>query len=193
MLKTVWNKEEFKKNILSKKGEFRLLDFWMPVQVYVNNIDLSGLEFNPGGEITQIDDLFLNLFYIFKSIDPTKLSEKDFYYDFNEENCVSGGGFSIYAFLDQELDILRLKYYNFTFPLGEFHSTQILLKDFAKGLLLSTKELLDDLISINPVYKDDEEYKILEENMETLGSWYKDRYHEDVLQDTHKGCPYVFS
>ena len=51
MLKTVWNKEEFKKNILSKKGEFRLLDFWMPVQVYVNNIDLSGLFVSYGVEI----------------------------------------------------------------------------------------------------------------------------------------------
>ena len=181
MLKIEWDKNELRTKILSNEGDFRLLDFWMPINVYINNIDISGLELNPRGEITQFDDLFLNFFYIFKSIDPNNLSEKDFYYDFNEENCVSGGGFRFYVSSIKDQDIIEIKYHNFTFPIGEFHFTQILLKDFAKGLLVSTKELLDELISIDPVHEDDEEYKILEENMGTLLTWYKGRYHEDAL------------
>jgi hypothetical protein len=179
MLKIVWNRKELEDKIRLGEGERYTLDFWIPVQVFINGIDISGLEKNPRGDISQFYDLFVNFYYVFTTIDPERLANKEFGFASNDEKRVSGGGFSFYVEHQKKTDLLSISYHNFNFEISNIRKIiSIPLKDFTKGLLISTKELLDELLSIDPKYKDDEEYRILEEDMGIIRSWYLERYGE---------------
>lgn len=179
MLKIVWNKEELERNIRLEKGEFRLLNFWVPVQLYINGVDISGLDTVPKGDISQIDDLFLSIFFIFRSIDPEKLGDKEFNFIGSFEDEVFAGGFKFYIDHDKQADSLTIRYSNFTHR--KFQSISIPLKQFTEGFLLSTKELLEEVKSIDSAYCSDEEIVILQDNMAIIRNLYKERYGSDAL------------
>ncbi len=179
MMQIVWNREELERNIRLEKGEFRLLDFWMPVQLYINGVDITGLDTVPGGDISRIDDLFLSIFFAFKSIDPEKLGDKEFYFIGSFEDEVFAGGFKFYIDHDKQADNLTIRYSNFVHR--KFQSISIPLKQFTEGFLLSTKELLEEVKSIDPAYCSHEEIVILQDNMAIIRNWYKERYGSDAL------------
>lgn len=180
MLKIIWDKEIFARKIRSGE-EKHILDFWMPVQIIVDGTDLTGLEENPKGEISQIFDAFVNLYYIFKLIDPGTFGNTNFNFESNVENEVSGGGFTWRMFPDIPGDLIRIKYHHFMLKPGEFRIINTSLREFAQGLLISTKEVLDDILAIDHGYQTEDEYIILVQNMNVIHQWYRNRYGSDAF------------
>jgi hypothetical protein len=174
MFRIVWDKEDIERGIKSGTGEAGPLGFLTPIQVYANGVDISGLEEVPKGNITHFDGLFLEFFYIFHSIDPENLQEKQFHMSSNVKNRVYGGGFDIYVYHDKESDILTLKYHNFMHP--EYRTLDIPLKDFTEGILQSATEMLEEVLRVAPEFEDDINYTVLKEDMKLIRSWYQERY-----------------
>lgn len=157
-------------------GERNFLGFWTPVQVFVNGVDISGLEENPKGDISLFDDLFLEFFHVFHSIDPENLREEEFHMVSNVKNLVSGGGFDLYVYHDKESDVLTLKYRNLVHP--EYCILEIPLRDFTEGILQSATEMLEEVLQAAPEFEDDVNYIVLKEDVEIIHSWYQERYGE---------------
>lgn len=175
-MKIDWDKEELERNVRSGEGEFRLLDFWVPIQVYIEGVDISGLDKVPRGDISQFDTLFLNIFFVFKSIDPEKLGDTEFCYIASCKNEVFAGGFKFFVDYDKLTDFLAIKYINFVNK--EFQFLNVPLKQFTEGFLLSTKKLLEEIENIDAAYRGDEEFIILKDNMGVIFHWYKEKYGE---------------
>ncbi|MBP2146416.1 hypothetical protein J2129_001870 [Methanofollis sp. W23] len=177
MFKIVWDKEEVKQEIRSREGgRENSLGFWTPVQVFVNGLDITGLEEVPKGHISLFDDIFLSFFYVFYSLDPDHLQEKKFHMISNVKNNIDGGSFDLYVFLNKESDIVSLKYRNFVHP--EYHIVEIPLKQFAEGILQSASEMLEEVLRIAPELEDDENYVVLKEDMDLIRNWYQERYEK---------------
>jgi len=174
MFKIVWNKEDVEQGIRSGTGEAGPLGFLTPIQVYVNGIDISGLDEVPNGNVTHFDGLFLEFFYVFHSIDPDHLPEGKFHMASNVENRVYGGSFDLYVYYDKGSDILTLKYRNFVHPY--YRILEIPLQDFTDGLLQSAIEMLAEVLRIEPEFKEDVNYLALKEDMELVQNWYWERY-----------------
>ncbi len=175
MFKIEWDKEEVTRKIRSGEGgERNFLGFWTPVQVFVNGTDITGLEENPKGDISLFDDLFLNFFYIFYSIDPENLQEREFHMVSNVKNRVDGGGFDLYVYHDKESDVLTLKYHSLVHP--EYRILEIPLKDFTEGILQSATEMLEEVLRVAPEFEDDVNYIVLKEDTELVRNWYQERY-----------------
>lgn len=179
MLKIEWDKEEVAQKIRSREGTERgFLSFWTPVQVFVNGVDITGLEESPRGYISQFDDLFLSFFYVFYSIDPENLQESKFHTGSNVKNRVYGGSFEVYVYYDKISDILTLKYHNFVHP--EYRILEIQLQDFTEGLLQSASEMLEEVLRVAPESEDDVDYIVLKEDTELVQNWYRERYETTV-------------
>ncbi|MCK9342619.1 MAG: SMI1/KNR4 family protein [Massilibacteroides sp.] len=180
MFKIEWDKEEVARKIKSGEGgERNFLGFWTPVQVFVNGTDITGLEENPKGDISLFDDLFLNFFYIFYSIDPENLQEGEFHVASSVKNRVDGGGFDLYVYHDKESDVLTLKYHSLVHP--DYRILEIPLKDFTEGILQSATEMLEEVLRVAPEFEDDVNYIVLKEDMELVRNWYQERYGASFL------------
>jgi len=174
MFKIVWNKKDVEQGIKSGTGEAGPLGFLTPIQVYVNGIDISGLDEVPNGNVTHFDGLFLEFFHVFHSIDPGNLQEEKFHMVSNVKNRVYGGSFDLYVHHDKGSDILTLKYRNFVHP--ENRILEIPLQDFTDGLLQSAIEMLAEVLRVKPEFKEDIYYLVLKEDMELVQNWYRGRY-----------------
>jgi hypothetical protein len=62
MFKIEWDKEEVERKIRANEGDVGFLEFWTPVHVYVNSVDISGLDEAPRGDVTHFFNLFINIF-----------------------------------------------------------------------------------------------------------------------------------
>jgi len=181
MFKIEWDKEEVERKIHEKEGDVGFLDFWTPIHIYVNDVDISGLDEVPRGDVTQFFDIFVNILFIFKYIDPERLGEKSFSFGSNIENIVYGGGFNFYVFYTKQTDSLTIQYINFVHKEDRF--LEIPLKDFAEGVLRSTKEVLEEVGEIDPKYRNDVYYTSLKEDMETIRDWYMERFGENPFDE----------
>lgn len=174
MFKVVWDNSAVERGIRSGEGDLYFLDFWVPIQVYADDVEISGLNEIQGGDISNVSLFFSNLLFVFQSIDPEKLGDKDFHFWSNVKNKVSGGGFEFCVYHDRETDMLTIKYTNRA--IKEFRILHIPLRDFAEGVLQSERELLDLILKVAPQYKDDIAYLDLNRGYEILLKWYTERY-----------------
>jgi len=174
LFKIVWNTTEVEREILSHENDYMFLSFWTPIEIYVNNVDITGLKEIPEGEITQFGDIFRNNLFLFRGLDLEKLHDKQFHFGSNIDNEVSGGGFKYYIDLDKSTDVLTIRYTNRA--IKEYRTLKIPLKDFAEGVLNSTKEMLDMVLKIAPEKREDNNYLSIQMDYETILEWYRNRY-----------------
>lgn len=182
MFKIVWNKAEVHQIICSGGGSPYLLDFWVPIQVYIDDLEISGLNKIPGGDISHFWDFFSEILYVFASIDPERLDEKVFHYGSNVKNRVSGGGFEFYVHYDTQTDTVLIQFRNRAGK--EFQIREIPLQDFADGILSATAEVLEDISNEVPECVNEDSYLSLREDMEVIRNWYQERYGTTIITRT---------
>jgi hypothetical protein len=174
LFKIIWDKKKVEQNIRTGKGEsYDFLDFWVPIQVYVDNIEISGIKDTPEGGISNISIFFMSIMFVFQSIDPDKLRDENFCFWSNVNNKVNGSSFTYFANLNKETDSLTLKYIN---RVTRGSTIEIPLKDYTEGVLSATAELLEDIIKIAPARKDDDNFLCLKNGYETIREWFNERY-----------------
>jgi hypothetical protein len=174
MFKVVWDKEAVENGIRSSEGDLFFLDFWVPIQVYADDVEISGLNEIPGGDISNVSSFFPNLLYVFQSMDPENLKDKNFCFGGNIKNKVYGGGFDFYVNHDKNTDMVTIKYTNRA--VKEFRVLQIPLRDYAEGVLYSTAKLIEEIMQVAPDKKDDNSFHCLKNSYEIIQKWYRERY-----------------
>jgi hypothetical protein len=180
MLRIVWDKKRLEHEIIKWPSNMTLMDHWIPLFVYIDEAEISGINEIPGGDITNIGSFFLNLMAVFKSIDPNNLGKTNFHFAYvNNENKVAGGGFEFFITFNEETDILAIKYNNRI--KREYRIKTIPLKEFTGGVLMAVKEIIADLQRIDPDNSpNDEDIISLKIEYNTIRSWYEDRYKKTV-------------
>jgi hypothetical protein len=173
MFRVVWDKQEIKKGICSNEGEHFFLDFNVPVQIYIDDVDITNHK-ELSWDTTNFWGLFLNLLYVFQSIDPEKLSGKQFCFRSNIKNKVFGGRFEFYVDLDRTTDALTVRYSNQL--IEEFCSLQLSLRDFSEGIISSESDILDFITMVAPEQTNDDSYLCLRNSLAIVQEWYRERY-----------------
>jgi hypothetical protein len=146
----------------------------VPVQIFYDGIEITGLKQIPEGEITRVSSLFPNMLFVLRHIDSEKLGKHQFCYGSNINNEVSGGGFKFYVDYEKQTDMLTVKYTNRA--IREFRSLQISLRDYVEGVLCSMNKFLESIIQTVPERKSDEYYLGLEDDYNFIKKWYCERY-----------------
>ncbi len=180
MLRIEWDKKSLEEVVHKYPGKHTILDYWIPLFVYVDTLEISGLKEIPEGDVTHISTFFPELLSIIQLFDPEKLKTA---YPFNElgiqKNRVTGGGFELLFKFDEDLDSLTMYYSNKGIP--ESRSIKIPLKEYVEGVLHASKEILKDINIIAPEkYMDDSGVTSLQTSYYTVRRWYEERYHEPV-------------
>lgn len=148
--------------------------------VFVDDIDISGLGERQDYAYTQLTDLFLGTFSVFRSIDPARLGNKPFHLSYNVENCVLGEGFRYYVSYDRTTDLVTF-YYIYTGK-KKFQSVAIPLRDFASGVILSAEEIMEEILSTLKECEDTS-YQIFKADLDIIKDWYREVYGLDADQD----------
>lgn len=182
MLRIEWDKEALEHQMRTFPHSFSILDYWVPLFVYVNDIEISGLKDIPGGDVSHLTSFFPELMSIFMIIDPERLGKEKFIYvRKNLDNQVTDyqvtgyGGFEFTVELDEKTDVLTINYTNK--GITEWHTVTIPLKEFAEGALSATKEVISDVERIASDKSADDEFLIsLKKDYNTIRNWYEERY-----------------
>jgi len=178
MLRIEWDKKELETRIMSHSS-YSIMDQWIPVFVYIDNIEISGLKNIPNGDITHLISFFPNLMSIFQEIDPEKFGKIEFMKGPRTGNLVEGGGFKFTVLLEKKTDVLTINYSNK--GIREWQTITIPLKEFINGALYAANEIISDFQRIVPRESEDDEFlTTLKLYYNLIREWYEERYHESV-------------
>ncbi len=178
MLKIEWDGKKLEEVIKNYPGNYTILDYWIPLWVYVDDLEISGLKEIPGGDVTHIITFLPELLSIIQLFDPEKLDKRDFIYERNaNENLITGGGFRFMVDHDETTDLLNINYTSK--GIQEWRTITIPLKEYTEGVLLATREMISDIQRIAPeANRDDDGLHSLKKDYNTICGWYEERYHE---------------
>jgi hypothetical protein len=179
MFKIVWDKELLEEQIRKYPPSLSVLDYSTFISVYVDDVEISGLEKYPCGDVMHVLTFFFDLICVISLFDDSP--KIIFSYDHGkQENLVDGNSsFSFSLSIDEKSDILTLNYRS----IGEKERRSITLpfKDYIKGALAATKEIISDVEGIAPEYcKKDTSIFDLKDYWNRICDWYEERYNEPV-------------
>ncbi|MDQ1254219.1 MAG: hypothetical protein QG646_3445 [Euryarchaeota archaeon] len=174
MLQIEWNKKVLEHEMRIAHHSLSIIDRWIPIFVYINDIEISGQEDIPEGDVSHLTSFFPELMSIFMIIDPERLGRKEFIYSRKNDNRVTGGGFEFTVELDKKTDTLTINHTNR--GIREWRTVTIPLKEFAEGALSATKEVISDIERISPYESADDDLISLKMDYNTIRSWYEERY-----------------
>nr|WP_321352129.1 hypothetical protein [uncultured Methanoregula sp.] len=180
MLRIEWDKKDLKEVINNYPGNYTILDYWIPLWVYIDDIEISGLKDIPGGDVTHIRSFFPEILSVIKIFDWGNLGRIEF--SFNrmnpQENDVTGGGFKFALTYNNLEDKLTVSYTNK--GITRWQKIEIPLKDYTEGALKAVNEIISDIEQIAPESSSDGELIWLKVNYNTIRGWYEERYHEPI-------------
>jgi hypothetical protein len=183
MLRIEWDKGGLEWQINKwHNSYYTILDYGIPIFVYVDDIEISGLKEPPLGDVTYIITFFPELLAVIQIFDP-ELKKR---YPFNEggiqRNQVDGGGFEFTFDYDNKTDALTINYVTPRIPSRrDWHKITIPLKDYVEGVLRAAKEIIADFQRFEPEKSvDDDGVLSLQLEYNTIRQWYEERYHEPV-------------
>ncbi|NMB79433.1 MAG: hypothetical protein GYA23_10120 [Methanomicrobiales archaeon] len=180
MFKIRWDKEKLKHELLNGYQSYSIMDHWIPVFVYVGEIEISGLKDIPGGDVTHILTFFSDTLSVIQLFDPEKLGQTDFVVGRKVRgNVVTGGGFEYSAVYDKITDCVTIQYKNK--GITNWRTITMSLREYAEGVLAAAREIISDIRRIAPEKSADDDFLIgLEMDYNTIRSWYEERYHAPV-------------
>lgn len=167
MFKIEWDKGKVEGEILTGEGNISCLDFWVPVHIYADGNDLTG------GSLTNMYSFYTALLNAFSAIDPEGLGNKLVRAD-PQGNKISEVGFTIYLYPNLVNDTLEIRYTHA--HKEDCGVVEIGLKDFASETLQSAKELLEEIVPLDPECNEDAFYQALKEDFNVLRTWFNERY-----------------
>jgi len=178
MLKIIWDKEELEHEITTYNPVVSALDVGVYLQMYIDEIEISGLENIPGRDITLIITFFPDLLSFIQLFDNKLDLDPSNPHKFLR-NIVEGGEFKFKGVLDEEADILTLDYTNK--GIKGWRSISIPFKGYIEGSLAATKEIISDVERIaQELCKNDEFLISLKDDCNLVRKWYEKRYNEQV-------------
>jgi hypothetical protein len=179
MLRIEWDRVNLENQMKSWKG-ISILDYWIPLWVYIDDIEISGLKGIPEGDVTHLITFLPELLSVIQLFDPEKLDKKDFIYERNvNENLITGGGFRFLVNHDETTDLLQINF--ISKGIQDWGTITIPLKEYTEGVLQATREIVLDIQRIAPEASvDDDGLLSLEKDYNMIRGWYEERYHEPV-------------
>ncbi|MBN1432882.1 MAG: hypothetical protein JW931_08940 [Methanomicrobiaceae archaeon] len=180
MFRIVWDKADVEDGIKNyHPSDISIIDFWIPIYVYVDDVEISGLEKCPRGDVMYITEFFFDLLCVISLFDDSP--KIIFSYDHGkQENLVDGNSnFNFSLSLDEQSDILTLNYKSI--GAKERRSINMPFKDYIEGSLAATREIISDIERLVPEYcKKDYGLFDLKSHWNLIRGWYEKRYNEPV-------------